>query len=450
MFRVSPFLTASRRCGSGVGDSAPLQDATHSVEAGGARHKRQGAMRGFRHIRAVATAGIVAARVRDGAIRVPRNLRACMLACLLPLLLPCSGATAADALRTSFDLQVPTRPAVVPVDGARELRYELRLANFSAKPLVPMRVDVLDADGDRVLASFDGDALRQRLAIPGATGAPAMQAIAPGALGVAYIEFALPGGAAPKAIAHRIRYRADDGSHVVAGGHAAIDDRPPPVLGPPLRGGPWVAVHSPAWPRGHRRMAYAVAGRARIPGRYAIDWIKVDARGRTAHGDPDRVADAYGYRADVLAVADATVAATRDDMAESATLSAHPRNALADATGNYIALALGDGRFAFYEHLAPGSIRVERGDRVRRGEVIASLGFTGDSTGPHLHFHVADGPSPLGAEGVAFVIDRFRLLGRYPDIAALGSVPWAPPKDGAKQRTRQWPASGVVVDFGMR
>lgn len=376
-----------------------------------------------------------------------RHLRACLL---LPLLLLCADAAGADALRTSFDLEVPTRPAIVPVDGTRELRYELRLANFSAEPLAPVRLEILEADGERLLASFDGDALRQRLAIPGAAAARAGQAIAAGALGVAYIEFALPDGAAPKAIAHRVRYRAGDGLHLVAGGRAAIDGRPPPVLGPPLRGGPWVAVHSPAWPRGHRRMAYAVAGRARIPGRYAIDWIKVDARGRTTQGDPDRVADAYGHRADVLAVADATVAATRDDMPESAAISAHPRNALADATGNYVALDLGDGRYAFYEHLAPGSLRVARGDRVRRGDVIAALGFTGDSTGPHLHFHVADGPSPLGAEGVPFVIDRFRLLGRYSDIAALGGAPWTPPAGGAMQRTEEWPASGVVVDFGLR
>ncbi len=373
---------------------------------------------------------------------------------LAALAFACTPAMAAEALRTSFDLEVPAGPAIVPVDGARELRYELRLANFSAEPLVPVRLQALDADSGRVLAGFEGEALRRRLAIPGTDPtAPAAPAIAPGAFAVAYVEFALPGGAKPGALRHRVRYRvAGSGEvHDVAGARTAVDGRAPPVLGPPLRGGPWVAVQSPDWPRGHRRMQYAVDGRARIPGRYAVDWIKVDARGRTASGDPDRVADAYGYRADVLAVADAIVAAVRDDVPESATVSAHPRHALADATGNYVALDLGGGRFAFYEHLAPGSIRVRRGDRVSRGQAIGALGFTGDSTGPHLHFHVADGPSPLVAEGVPFVIDRFRLLGRYPDIAALGSAPWTPPEAGAAAwRTMEWPASDVVVDFGAR
>src|SRR3546814_14194704 len=100
-------------------------------------------------------------------------------------------------------------------------------------------------------------------------------------------------------------------------------------------------------------------------------------------GDADRVANALGYGAEVLAVADAVVAAVRDDMVESATISAHPENALGDATGHYVALDLGDGRHALYAHPKPGSIRVVPGQRVRRRDVNASLGFTGHSPRPH-------------------------------------------------------------------
>src|SRR3546814_17672299 len=74
------------------------------------------------------------------------------------------------------------------------------------------------------------------------------------------------------------------------------------LLGAPLRVGPWAAIHSPEWPRGHRRVLYAVAGRARIPGRFAIDWVRLDADGRSARGDADRVAHALAYAAEVLEV----------------------------------------------------------------------------------------------------------------------------------------------------
>ena len=364
------------------------------------------------------------------------------LALVFALVVPAKAAT---PLRESFDLQIPSRPTPVLVDGAQRLVYELHLTNFAREALSPVSVEVLDENG-HILASFGEAALASRLAQ--INGAP-VTVIAPGIRAVAYLEFGLPAGTSPRTISHRVAYRIPDGpSFLVEGADAAIEQTTPVKLGAPLRGGPWAAIHSPDWPRGHRRVLYTVNGRARIPGRFAVDWVKLDDSGRTAKGDVDVVGNAYGYGAEVLAVADAVVAATRDDMAESATVAAHPKHAIGNATGNYVALDLGDGRYAFYEHLKPGSLKVKPGQRVKRGEVISALGFTGDSTGPHLHFHVADANSPLGAEGVPFVFERFEVLGSYPDIGALGSKPWtSPAPDQASHRNDEMPASNTVIRF---
>jgi murein DD-endopeptidase MepM/ murein hydrolase activator NlpD len=85
---------------------------------------------------------------------------------------------------------------------------------------------------------------------------------------------------------------------------------------------------------------------------------------------------------------------------------------------------------------------------VRRGDVIAQLGFTGDSTGPHLHLHVGDSAAPLAAEGRPFVFDRFEVLGRYADIAAMGKSRWQ--ANGTGMRRNERPGSNVVIDFGAR
>ena len=364
---------------------------------------------------------------------------------MMLILANCLPARAAAPVRESFDLHVPAQPAPLLVDGAQRLVYELHLTNFVREPLSPVNVEVLD-EKDRVLASFSGTALISRLA---QVGGGASAAIAPGMRSVMYLEFALPAGAPPQALSHRVEYRtADSGPFVVVGGNVSIDPATPLVLGAPLRDGPWAAIHSPDWPRGHRRVLYTVEGKARIPGRFAIDWVKLDESGHTAKDDADVVGNAYGYGAEVLAVADAVVAATRDDVSESASVAAHPKHAIGDATGNYVALDLGDGRYAFYEHLKPDSLRVKPGQRVKRGDIIAALGFTGDSTGPHLHFHVADANSPLGAEGVPFVFERFEVLGSYPDIGALGSKPWTPRDAGqVALRNKQMPASNTVIRF---
>lgn len=55
--------------------------------------------------------------------------------------------------------------------------------------------------------------------------------------------------------------------------------------------------------------------------------------------------------------------------------------------GNYIVISHGDGFVTLYAHL--DSIAVSAGDYVARGQYIGSVGSTGRSTGPHLHFEVS-------------------------------------------------------------
>jgi len=298
---------------------------------------------------------------------------------------------------------------------------------------------------------FHDEPLKQRLGRPGLRmSAVEAATIAPGAGAVLYLEIPIDAIEAVSALRHRLSAASagNDSQITIEGARVAISLRSPIVLGPPLSGGPWAGIYGPSWERGHRRMLYAVDGRARIPGRYATDWIRLDRSGRSATGDKDRIANWHGYAADVLAVADAEVAAVRDDVIESATIKAQPKNALGDATGNYVVLDLGDDRYAFYEHLKPGSVRVAPGQRVQRGQVIGALGFTGDSTGPHLHFHVADGISPLAAEGVPYVFERFELLGAYETLDRFGSALWKPRDRATKaHRREELPAPNSVIMF---
>ena len=56
--------------------------------------------------------------------------------------------------------------------------------------------------------------------------------------------------------------------------------------------------------------------------------------------------------------------------------------------GNYVVLKHTNGYTTRYLHLAYGTVKVKKGDSVRRGQVIGRMGTTGSSTGNHLHFDV--------------------------------------------------------------
>ena len=149
-----------------------------------------------------------------------------------------------------------------------------------------------------------------------------------------------------------------------------------------------------------------------ISRRYAIDWEQIKD-GATFSGDSRDVRSYFAYGRPVLAVADGRVVTARDGLPDNVPghgESFHPAVPITIETvaGNTITLDLGGGQFAYYMHLQPGSLRVKVGDRVRRGQVLARIGSTGDAREPHLHFEITTSSKLASGEGVPYLIDRYR------------------------------------------
>jgi hypothetical protein len=77
------------------------------------------------------------------------------------------------------------------------------------------------------------------------------------------------------------------------------------------------------------------------------------------------------------------------------------------ADGNHVVLDLGEGHYVLYAHFAPYGVLVHEGQFVHRGQVLGKVGTSGNSSEPHLHFQVTDGPSTFLSSGVPYLLPKF-------------------------------------------
>jgi murein DD-endopeptidase len=363
--------------------------------------------------------------------------------------LGCWPASAQVGSVQSLDIRIPVAPQPVRVGETLHVFYELHLTNYASSAATLTQIAVLDANTSAVLERFEGDTLAALLVLPIVTKDAAPGSIPAGMHGAIYMTLPLD-QPLPTKLAHRITLtvpiRNEPRSVTLHSDVLQIDPTPLLELAPPLRGGTWAALYDPTMERGHRRVLYTVDGHAHLPGRFAVDFLGVDANGKIHRGTGERPSDYFGYGADVLAVSDGVIVATRDEFTEPATLAAAPeRIPIGDATGVYVTLDIGGGRYAFYEHLQPG-LAVKAGQKVRRGERLGKLGFTGQASSPHLHFHVANATAPLAAEGMPYHFTSYRQLGRYNSIMEFGQKPWQP-APAPRVISKSLPGANAVLSF---
>jgi murein DD-endopeptidase MepM/ murein hydrolase activator NlpD len=75
--------------------------------------------------------------------------------------------------------------------------------------------------------------------------------------------------------------------------------------------------------------------------------------------------------------------------------------------GNTLYLRSADGRYDYYyAHLDSYTFGIEVGATVRRGDVLGTVGATGNAQGPHLHFQVLE----LGSDGRGTPVNPYDLL----------------------------------------
>lgn len=176
----------------------------------------------------------------------------------------------------------------------------------------------------------------------------------------------------------------------------------------PLEGAWWV-IQAADWSDVHKLEVVSQP--------FAMDFVKLDKNGQFFHGTGEQLPDHTSWDQPVYAAAGGKVAYVCADMPDIAPGTAPDPRMFRDdprrLLGNAVAISHGNGEFSYYAHLQQASTAVQYGEVVRRGDLLGRVGNSGLSPGPHLHFHVMNGPNLQLDQGIPFRFSHLSAGGQY-------------------------------------
>lgn len=171
----------------------------------------------------------------------------------------------------------------------------------------------------------------------------------------------------------------------------------------------------------HRRvdLTHPVAGQLGLrsnSGRYAYDFCVVDENGDLHRGSGMSNQDWFGFGTPVFAPGDGNVVAVVNNMKDNIIGKRvfGFQEALKNPDmmgGNQVVIDHRNGEFSSICHMKHGSIVVQEGDEVHRGQLIGQMGFSGLSgSWVHIHYELRNGIDFRTSEGLPSYFKEFRRI----------------------------------------
>lgn len=183
------------------------------------------------------------------------------------------------------------------------------------------------------------------------------------------------------------------------------DSRPPKfernstALGLPFKG-KWFTV----WGGDTKAQNYHVNFPAQ---RRAFDFLILGKQNKTYERSGTRNEDYYAFGQPIYAVCDAVVHDVKTGIDDNKPGEMNPAQPL----GNAVILKTKNDEYIFYAHFEKETIKVEKGQEVKRGQFLGNCGNSGNSSEPHLHLHIQDGPDLYSDVGAKCYFDSIMVNG---------------------------------------
>ena len=130
--------------------------------------------------------------------------------------------------------------------------------------------------------------------------------------------------------------------------------------------------------------------------RFAFDFLGADRFGRTHNPNPTSNEDYFAFGREILAPADGVVTDVIEGVRDNAPESMNPYSAL----GNAVFIRHRTHEVSVLAHFKRASIKVRPGEKVKKGQVLGLCGNSGNSSEPHLHYHLQNTEIIQDATGI--------------------------------------------------
>jgi len=139
----------------------------------------------------------------------------------------------------------------------------------------------------------------------------------------------------------------------------------------------------------------------------AFDILITDAQGSSHRGTGEHNEDYYAFGQNIYAPCDGEVVLVVDGVKDNRPGVLNP----IFVPGNTVIIKIADYQYAVFAHFKQHSIRVMQGQQVKRGQLLGLCGNTGNSSEPHLHFHLQNMEDMNAATGVKCYFDEIEVNG---------------------------------------
>ena len=139
----------------------------------------------------------------------------------------------------------------------------------------------------------------------------------------------------------------------------------------------------------------------------AFDLVIVDKSNKSFRTNGKKNEDYYAFGQPISAPCDANVVSVIEGIKDNIPGEMNPDQ----VTGNTIVLKTSNKEYLLFAHFKLNSIKVKVGDSVKKGDLLGLCGNSGNSSEPHLHFHIQDKESMIGSTGIKCYFEKLLVNG---------------------------------------